>query len=158
MKAGKDYIGLGVGAVIHDDQGRILLLKRSASLDPSRSTVGMWSNPGGEVDFGETVEQAAVREAHEELGIEIALERAIGHSDQILPQSGLHWHLVAFLARIDRGEPRICEPDKFDDLRWFPIDRLPENCGYHHVVVPLQQLGWIPEAEALRRAGQARES
>ncbi len=158
MKAGKDYIGVGVGAVIHDGQGHILLMKRSASLDRSRSTIGMWSNPGGEVDFGETVEQAAVREAGEELGVEIALERVIGHSDQILPQSGLHWHLVAFLAHIEQGQPRICEPGKFDDLRWFPVDGLPENCGYHHVIVPLHQLGWIPEAEVRRRAGQTVES
>ena len=158
MKAGKDYIGLGVGAVIHDQQGHILLLKRSASLDPSRSTVGMWSNPGGEVDFGETIEQAAVREAREELGIQVALERVIGHSDQILPRSGLHWHLVAFLAHIEAGEARICEPHKFDELRWFPIDDLPENCGIHHVVLPLYQLGWISEIEYRRRVGQAAES
>ena len=158
MKAGVDYIGLGVGAVIHDQQGHILLLKRSASLDPSRSTVGMWSNPGGEVDFGESIEQAAVREAQEELGIQVALERVIGHSDQILPRSGLHWHLVAFLAHIEAGEPRICEPHKFDGLRWFAIDDLPDNCGFHHVILPLFQLGWIPEAELRRRSDLGQES
>lgn len=158
MKAGRDHIGLGVGAVIHDGRGQILLLKRSGSLDPSRSTVGMWSNPGGEVDFGETVEEAAVREAREELGIQIAIERVIGHSDQILPRSRLHWHLVTFLAHITAGEPAICEPGKFDDLRWFPVGELPDNCGFHHVVVPLRQLGWVSEAEYRRRAAQAEES
>lgn len=158
MKAGKDFIGVGVGTVIHEGQGRILLLKRSAHLDPSRSTLGMWSNPGGELDFGETVEQAARREALEEIGVEVEIERTIGHTDQILPHSGLHWHLVAFLAHIVGGEPRICEPAKFDDLRWFPLADLPENCGYHHVVVPLSQLGWISEAERRRRAGREAES
>jgi ADP-ribose pyrophosphatase YjhB (NUDIX family) len=158
MKAGKDYIGLGVGAVIYDGAGRILLLQRAGSLDASRSTVGMWSNPGGEVDFGETAEAAAVREAREELGIEIEIERLIGFSDQILPRAGLHWHLVAFLARIVRGEPRILEPDKFDDLRWFAVGELPANCGLHHVIVPLHDLGWISDDEYRRRMESTAES
>jgi ADP-ribose pyrophosphatase YjhB (NUDIX family) len=158
VKAGKDYIGLGVGAIIHDGAGRILLLKRAATLDASRSTVGLWSNPGGEVEFGETVEAAAIREAREELGVEVEIERMIGCTDQILPRSGVHWHLVAFLTRIARGEPRIMEPEKSDDLAWFEVGSLPENCGIHHVIVPLQQLGWISEDEARRRAEGTPES
>jgi ADP-ribose pyrophosphatase YjhB (NUDIX family) len=158
MKAGKDYIGLGVGAIIHDGAGKILLLKRSGKLDASRSTVGMWSNPGGEVELGETVEAAAVREAREELGVEVEIERAIGYTDQILPVSGVHWHLMAFLARIVRGEPRITEPDKSDELAWFAISALPENCGIHHVIIPLRQLGWISEEEAGRRIASTPES
>ncbi len=158
MKAGKDYIGLGVGAIIHDGAGRILLLRRAGSLDASRSTLGMWSNPGGEVDFGETVEEAAIREAREELGVEIEIERLIGFSDQILPRAGLHWHLVAFLAHILRGEPRILEPDKVDDLRWFAVAELPANCGLHHVILPLVQLGWISDAEYRRRMESTAES
>jgi 8-oxo-dGTP diphosphatase len=158
MKAGKDYIGLGVGAIIHDGEGRILLLQRAGSLDVSRSTVGMWSNPGGEVDFGETVEEAAVREAREELGVEIEIERSIGFFDQILPRAGLHWHLVAFLAHILRGEPRILEPEKFDDLRWFAVRDLPANCGLHHVILPLVRLGWISHEEYERRLSSTEES
>lgn len=158
MKSGKDYIGLGVGAIIHDGAGRVLLLKRAESLDASRSTVGLWSNPGGEVEFGETVEAAALREAREELGVEIEIEQTIGCSDQILPKSRVHWHLVAFLARIARGEPRIMEPEKSEDLAWFDVSALPENCGIHHVIVPLRQLGWISEEEAGRRIERTPES
>jgi ADP-ribose pyrophosphatase YjhB (NUDIX family) len=158
MKSGKDYIGLGVGAIIHDGGGRILLLKRAGTLDASRSTVGLWSNPGGEVEFGETAEAAAVREAREELGVEIEIEQTIGCSDQILSNSRVHWHLVAFLTRIVRGEPRILEPEKSDDLAWFDVAALPENCGIHHVIVPLRQLGWISEEEARRRIESTPES
>ena len=158
MKPGKDYIGLGVGAIIHDGAGKILLLKRAGTLDASRSTVGLWSNPGGEVEFGETAEAAAVREAREELGVEVEIERTIGYTDQILPLSGVHWHLVAFLTRIVRGEPRIMEPEKSDDLAWFELSELPENCGIHHVIVPLRQLGWISEEEARRRIESTPES
>jgi 8-oxo-dGTP diphosphatase len=158
LKPGKDYIGLGVGTIIHDGQGKVLLLKRTGSLDASRSTVGMWSNPGGEVDFGETVEEGACREAREELGVEVSLERLIGHSDQILPRAGLHWHLVTFLARITRGEPCILEPEKFDDVRWFGLADLPEACGLHHVVLPLHRLGWLSDDELERRRASPAES
>jgi 8-oxo-dGTP diphosphatase len=158
MKAGRDYIGLGVGAIIHDGAGKILLLKRAGTLDASRSTVGLWSNPGGEVEFGETVEAAARREAREELGVEVEIERVIGYTDQILPHSGVHWHLVTFLARIVRGEPRIMEPEKTEDLAWFEVSALPEKCGIHHVIVPLRQLGWISEEEAKRRIEATPES
>jgi 8-oxo-dGTP diphosphatase len=158
MKAGRDFIGLGVGAIIHNGQRQILLMRRASSLDPSRSTVGMWSNPGGEVDFGETVEQAAVREAREELGVTLALERVIGFSDQSLPQAGLHWHLVTFLGHIAAGEPRIQELAKFEDLRWFAIEELPADCGLHHVIIPLRQLGWISEKEYRRRLSSTAES
>lgn len=144
--------------MIHDGQGQILLLKRSGALDSTRSTVGMWSNPGGEVGFGETVEQAVVREAREELGVEIAIERVIGFSDQILPQAGLHWHLVAFLARIAAGEPRILELERAEQLRWFRIEDLPPDCGLHHVVLPLYQLGWMSEDEFRRRERTTLES
>lgn len=157
-KAGKDYIGLGVGAIIHDGAGKILLLKRAGSLDSSRSTVGMWSNPGGEVQFGESVEEAVRREAREELGVEIDIERAIGFSDQILPNAGVHWHLVAFLARIASGEPRITEPQKSEGLAWFNISDLPENVGIHHVILPLRQLGWISGEEFRRRVHSTPES
>jgi ADP-ribose pyrophosphatase YjhB (NUDIX family) len=158
MKPGKDYIGLGVGAIIHDGAGRVLLLKRAGSLDASRSTVGLWSNPGGEVEFGERVEAAAVREAREELGVEVEIEQMIGCTDQILPRSRVHWHLVAFLTRIVRGQPRIMEPEKSEDLSWFDVRALPENCGIHHVIVPLRQLGWISEDEAHRRMESTPES
>jgi ADP-ribose pyrophosphatase YjhB (NUDIX family) len=158
MRSGKDYIGLGVGAIIHDGAGKVLLLKRAGTLDASRSTVGLWSNPGGEVEFGETVEAAAVREAREELGVEVRIERMIGCTDQILPRSRVHWHLVAFLTRIVRGEPRIMEPAKADEIAWFDVGALPPNCGIHHVIVPLRQLGWISEDEARRRMESTPES
>ena len=51
--AGKDHIGLGVGAVILRNDTQILLIKRSKQLAKDRTTVGMWSIPGGEVEYGE---------------------------------------------------------------------------------------------------------
>lgn len=61
------------GAIPVDDQGRVILLRRG--FDPGR---GLWTFPGGFVDLGESVEEAAHRESYEELGISIELGPLVG--------------------------------------------------------------------------------
>ncbi|MFC4082349.1 NUDIX domain-containing protein [Amycolatopsis samaneae] len=62
-----------VGAVLHDDQGRLLLVKRAHEPD-----AGLWTIPGGKVEPGETDEQALVRELLEETGLEVTLRAHVG--------------------------------------------------------------------------------
>src|SRR5262249_57165351 len=62
-----------VGAVIKDDLGRLLLIKRGH--EPGK---GLWSIPGGRVEAGESDEAAVVREGREETGLAVALGRLIG--------------------------------------------------------------------------------
>ena len=61
-------------AVVRDDTGRILLIKRAddSSVDP-----GCWDLPGGKLDYGETLAEALVREAREETGLAIAVGRPV---------------------------------------------------------------------------------
>ena len=60
----------GASAIVTDDQGRILLQRRS---DNAR-----WALPGGVMDIGESIGQAIVREVREETGIEVAPEDIVG--------------------------------------------------------------------------------
>jgi ADP-ribose pyrophosphatase YjhB (NUDIX family) len=60
-------------AIPHDDEGRVILLRRG--FDPGR---GLWTFPGGFVDLGESVPEAARRETEEELGMAIELGALIG--------------------------------------------------------------------------------
>jgi 8-oxo-dGTP diphosphatase len=62
-----------VGAVITDDQGRLLLIKRGH--EPG---AGLWSLPGGRVEPGETDAEALVREMEEETGLAVRAGRLIG--------------------------------------------------------------------------------
>jgi mutator protein MutT len=64
MQKGIDYIGVSAGAIIFNDKGEIFLSKRSQNTSNER---GHWETPGGSVEFGETLEQAAKREILEEL-------------------------------------------------------------------------------------------
>jgi 8-oxo-dGTP diphosphatase len=59
---------LAASAVICDEAGRVLLVLRGR--DPQR---GRWSVPGGKVEPGETLEQAATREALEETGLQVRI-------------------------------------------------------------------------------------
>jgi mutator protein MutT len=87
---------------------------------------GEYSVPAGHLDGGETVIQAAVREAREETGVQIA-ETDISFSMVMHRMEGDE--RVDFFVQIQRwqGEPFNAEPEKCDDLRWVDIDALPAN-------------------------------
>lgn len=158
LKPGKDYIGLGVGALIINEKGEVLLIKRNKKTSADRTTAGLWSIPGGEVEFGEKIESTVVREVKEELGVNIKIEKLIGHWDQILPRSKVHWHSISFLCTIKKGVPKILEPQKFDALQWFPPAKIPKKSGIAHVAVPLYKLGKISRKEFEKRLQQTSES
>lgn len=158
MKPGKNYIGLGVGATILNSKGQILLMKRSSITKEHRTTGGMWSVPGGEVEFSESCRQAVKREVKEELGIDIKVVKLIGYTDQILPKSKVHWHSMHFLTKIIKGKPKNMEPKKCDEICWFNPKKLPKFSGITHVVRPLYLLGKISETEYNKRITQTPES
>ncbi len=123
MKPGIDYIGVSVGAIIFNDEGKILLCKRSQNAKNER---GCWEAPGGAVEFGETLEHAIVREIKEELGVELKLLKQMPAANHIIPAEHQHWIPSAFISRIKDGKkPKIMEPDKCDEIGWFPLDNLP---------------------------------
>jgi 8-oxo-dGTP diphosphatase len=106
---------VGVGAVIIAD-GRVLLVKRGHP-----PLAGEWSIPGGMLEVGERVREAAVREVLEETGLTVEPADLLGVYDRILPDSGgkAHYHyvLIDFLCRRVSGEPKAA--GDADDVRWF---------------------------------------
>jgi len=92
---------LTVDAVIQYPDSSLILIRRGH--EPFK---GRWALPGGFVEVGETVEQAAMREANEETGLEIELIRLLGvYSDPDRDPRG-HTVSVVFLARPVGGELR----------------------------------------------------
>lgn len=123
MKRGVDYIGVSAGAIIVNDEERIFLAKRSMH---TKNEKGHWETPGGSVEFGETLEQAAKREIFEEYGAEIEIIEQWPAADHLIPNEKQHWVATTFLARFKPGsEPRICEPEKCDEIGWFTLSNLP---------------------------------
>jgi 8-oxo-dGTP diphosphatase len=111
---------VGVGALIHDDAGNVLLIQRRRAPE-----AGCWSPVGGKPNWLEPLQEAVQREVLEEIGVEIHLERLLVVCDHIIRDEGQHWVAPIYLARIVRGEPRNLEPDAIEALGWFARATLP---------------------------------
>ncbi len=124
LKAGKDYIGVGCGILIFNSENEVLLMKRGKN---SKNEIGYWSQPGGAVDFNEKVKMAARREVKEELDVDIEVWAQTLHTDHIIKKEHQHWISISFLGKIKKGIPKIMEPKKCEEIRWFSLDKLPKK-------------------------------
>lgn len=93
-------------------RGAVLLVRRRNPPD-----AGLWGFPGGRVEFGETVGQAAARELREETTIIAAPGPVLGQMDLIA--EGFHFHLVAVLCRDPVGQPLA--GDDADAAEWVAL-------------------------------------
>lgn len=91
---------------------------------------GLWDlSCSGHVEHGESMSEAAVREAKEELGITIPLKNvrffAFVHKRE--KEWDLTFYNAYFVCENFDGEPCICEPHKCSELQWFDLDNLPDD-------------------------------
>jgi 8-oxo-dGTP diphosphatase len=111
---------VGVGSIIIEGD-RVLLVKRAHP-----PIQGQWSIPGGVLEVGETVREAAVREAHEETGLIVEASELLGVYDRILRDPELrvqyHYVLIDFLCRRVGGELRAASDAAA--VRWFGREEL----------------------------------
>jgi len=106
---------VGVGAVIVE-KGRVVLVKRGHP-----PLAGQWSIPGGVLEVGERLREAAVREAMEETGLQVEPSELLGVFDRVLrDERGVtkyHYVLIDFLCRRVSGEPHGAGDAV--EARWF---------------------------------------
>lgn len=121
MKTGINQIGAGVGAIIINEEGKALMSLRGKE---ARNERGRWEFPGAEVEFGEEMRQALIREVKEEHDIDIKIGKILGAYDHIIPDEGQHWVSVTFVCKITLGEPKILEPHTCDRIAWFDIGEM----------------------------------
>ncbi len=121
-RAGHQFVGVGVGAIIFNAQGKVFLAKRGQQASNDQ---GLWGWPGGEVEFGETLTTAIRRELLEEFDMVIEPLCQIAAFDHLLDDGQEHWVSIAFIALHVSGEPYIKEPGKCSDFGWFSLDALP---------------------------------
>jgi 8-oxo-dGTP diphosphatase len=124
MIRGTDYIGVGVGAIMINKDGRIFLARRGPK---AKNEQGLWEFPGGSVEFGETLAEALQREMYEEYGINVSVGELVDVADHILPQEHQHWVSPTFICRIISGDPHIWEPEKCTEIGWFDLDQVPDE-------------------------------
>src|ERR1700728_668747 len=112
---------VGVGAIVIENS-RVVLVKRAHP--PLQN---QWSIPGGVLEVGELVREAAVREAREETGLIVEPGDLLGVYDRILRNAEkrvqYHYVLIDFLCRRVGGE--LAAADDAAEVRWFTREELP---------------------------------
>lgn len=111
---------LCAGAVIIDDDGRLLVVQRRN--EPSRRC---WSVPGGRIEPGESAQDAARREVFEETGLVVAIGLLLGTTEQRYVDGSGRQRLLKitdFAATVSGGELRA--GDDALDARWMSLAQL----------------------------------
>jgi len=116
-------------AIILTKNDKVLLMKRKGSYSP-----GTWSTPGGHLDFGETPEDCAAREAKEEVGVDVVDIRFRSVTNDLFEASGRHY-ITVWMEGKPVGEPFIASKREVEEIGWFAWDALPKP-----LFLPLENL------------------
>ena len=120
------YLDPKLAAAVVIARGSKLLLGRRG---PNAARAGGWSFPAGFVERGERVEDAAVRETREEVGLEIRIDRLLG----LYSKTGEAVALAVYVATAEAGEPAAS--DDLDAVGWFGPDELPPLAFDHDLAI-----------------------
>ena len=116
-------------AIIITREDKVLLMKRKGSHSP-----GTWSTPGGHLDYGETPEDCAAREAKEEVGVDVVDIRFRSVTNDLFEAAGRHY-VTVWMEGKPVGEPFIASESEVEEIGWFAWDALPKP-----LFLPLENL------------------
>lgn len=105
-----------VGAIVRDDAGRLLMIRRG-----QEPALGAWSLPGGRIEPGETDEQAVAREVEEETGLVVHVGALIGHIRIPAPGGGV-FDIRDYAASVIGGDLR--SGDDATEATWVDPDEV----------------------------------
>ena len=110
---------VGVGVLIgRGDQ--VLLVRRHLVHGE-----GTWSTPGGHLEFGESPEECARREAMEEVGVHLGDVRFRALTNDVFGTDGRHYVTFWMDGEHVGGEPRLLAAHEMSEVSWFEWDALP---------------------------------
>jgi 8-oxo-dGTP diphosphatase len=126
-----------VGAVVHDTQGRLLLIRRGHA--PS---AGLWSVPGGRMEAGESQAQAVVREVAEETGLRVHPDRVLGSVR--IDGDGVVFTVTDWACTLTDPDPRPVAGDDAADVAFVDAAGLTALDVAPGVVAALSGWGVLP--------------
>jgi 8-oxo-dGTP pyrophosphatase MutT (NUDIX family) len=108
-----------------------LLTRRSAAL---RAHPGQWALPGGRCDAGETLQQAALRELHEELGLLLPPSAILGVLDDYASRSG--YVIAPVVAWLEADEAIVPNPDEVASVHRIRLDQIAPDAAVEFDTIP----------------------
>lgn len=113
---------VGIGVIIENEAGEILIGKRKGSHAP------YYSIPGGHLELDETFEGAAIREVLEETGLSIGSPEVVAVTNNLETFKEFNVHFVSVIMHTNqfKGNPAIKEPDKCEGWQWVNPYELPQ--------------------------------
>ncbi len=108
-----------------------LLTRRSANL---RSHSAQWALPGGRCDEGETQVQAALRELHEELGIELSESDVLGLLDDYPTRSG--YLITPVVVWVSTDAPVVPNPDEVESVHHIALEKIERDDAFSFTTIP----------------------
>jgi len=129
---------VGLGVIVIKD-GKILFGKRKGSHGAQT-----WCFPGGHLEPGEELTETALREIAEEAGINVDLidKSPISATNDIFEKEDKHFLTVYLRAKHLSGEPKILEPEKLKEWKWFSWENMPDNLFLP--IINLKKQGFHP--------------
>ncbi len=121
-------IGVGFGVMIINKENQVLLGRRHENPEKADSEFrvsGVWTMPGGKMEYGENFEEAANREVFEETGIKLKNPKVICINND--KNEHAHFITLGLFSDEFEGFPRTMEPDEITEWKWFNLNSLPEN-------------------------------
>jgi len=119
------------GGCIFNENGEVLLQRRGDS--------NKWGFPGGAIELGETPQQAAIREVKEETGLDVEVGELIGvytECDMAYPNGDRAQSIAIVFEMKAVGGELLCDGKETLELRYFPLDNMPELfCKQHEDVL-----------------------
>lgn len=122
----RDKFYAGVEIIVYRGK-KLLLGKRKGGY-----MSGTWGLPGGHLEYGEKLTNCALRELYEETGIKGKNVVFAGIHNWFQKKDGRHYLFTVFKMESKKGEPKLMEPDKCSEWRWFDFGKLPKNICLPH--------------------------
>ena len=118
-------------------KGKILIIKRS---DEDKIDAGTWEFPGGKVDFGETPEEALIRELKEEVSLNVNINGFLYTWSRVMDENRQIIGLT-YLCESDSDEVLISF--EHSDYKWIEKHEIKTNISNEYILDGLKKVNWV---------------
>jgi len=115
-------VDVAYALILDDTSSKILMVKNKGN--------SSWSLPGGAVEREETLDQAAIREAKEETGLDVRVHGIVAINECIFEKKQEHAIFFTFRAEVIGGRIELIRPQEISEIAWMDMDKADELMPY----------------------------